>query len=356
MPIAMAMPGSPQAARRPSPSGMQRTNPTSASGTSARRRARDEHERERDREADPRDHPRREIDDEMPEVAADLRPCTRSPSTNWTMRPPTSANTPAAAPTSDRLTHAACTTCRPAASGSRPRRVSGADEIRPSENAVARDERRRGEIRVREARHAADAELRGEAQREQVAPLERERHRRALEEIPEARQHIRALRCGPSERALAQERNDRNGERDRGVDGEPPGERDEPVTVCERGEDDEPRDAAEREAASCRAVAVDRCERARRERREQLAERRRHEHLERAAGDVRRAGGRLPGDQVAELAREDRDEHRHGNRKREERNARRRGSRPPSRPSAAARVRSGTTTMRKACAARTSTR
>ena len=51
--------------------------------------------------------------------------------------PPTSANTPATGPARTRLTHAASTMCRPAATGSMPRRVSGADEISPSENAVA---------------------------------------------------------------------------------------------------------------------------------------------------------------------------------------------------------------------------
>jgi hypothetical protein len=43
---------------------------------------------------------------------------------------------PAAAPTSVRLTHAVWTTCAAALSASTPRRVSGADEISPSANAV----------------------------------------------------------------------------------------------------------------------------------------------------------------------------------------------------------------------------
>ena len=51
--------------------------------------------------------------------------------------PPTSANTPATGPASTRLTQAASTTWWPAATGSIPRRVSGAEEISPSENAVA---------------------------------------------------------------------------------------------------------------------------------------------------------------------------------------------------------------------------
>src|SRR5471032_2939929 len=53
------------------------------------------------------------------------------------MRPPTREKTPAAAPTITRLIQAAWTTWRPAATGSIPRRVSGADEMSPSENAVA---------------------------------------------------------------------------------------------------------------------------------------------------------------------------------------------------------------------------
>src|SRR4029079_8695188 len=101
------------------------------------------------------------------------------------MRPPTSANTPAAAPTNDRLTQAAWTTCRPAASASTPRRVSGADEItprakpgaatrerrgrdHPEGEARRRDQGRRGEVRIREARDLTDSETRGEAKRREI--------------------------------------------------------------------------------------------------------------------------------------------------------------------------------------------
>ena len=54
------------------------------------------------------------------------------------------------------------------------------------------DERRRGEVRVREARHAADAEMRCEAEREQVAALQRDGHGGALGEVPEPRADLEA--------------------------------------------------------------------------------------------------------------------------------------------------------------------
>ena len=59
------------------------------------------------------------------------------------------------------------------------------------------------------------------------------------------------------------------------VDGKPPRQRNDAVPVRERSEHYEACDTPERETAGGSAVAVDRSERARRERREELAERRR---------------------------------------------------------------------------------
>ncbi len=52
-----------------------------------------------------------------------------------------------------------------------------------------RDERAGDEVGVREARHLADAEAGGEPEREGVEALERERHRGAVHEPPEAGTH-----------------------------------------------------------------------------------------------------------------------------------------------------------------------
>src|SRR5438552_14876136 len=118
--------------------------------------------------------------------------------------------------------------------------------------------------------------------------------------MPKARQHIRAQGRRPGERALAQERNNRNGKGNGRVDGKPPRQRNDAVPVRERSEHYEACDTPEREAAGGSAVAVDRSERAGRERREELAERRRDENSQSAAGDMRRAKRQIAGDQVAE--------------------------------------------------------
>src|SRR5205807_2878150 len=113
-----------------------------------------------------------------------------------------------------------------------------------------------GEIRVREARQAADAELGREAESEQIAALERERHRSSLEQAPEPRQDVELYRPRTGQRAAAHERDELDRERDAGIRRHAPRERDDAVTVGERSEDDEADDAAEGEAGGGRPVAV----------------------------------------------------------------------------------------------------
>src|SRR3954452_22741305 len=64
------------------------------------------------------------------------------------------------------------------------RQRSGGDQAQAERGGG--DERRRGEVRVREARDAPDAELRREPQSQEIAALKRDRHGGALEEICEA--------------------------------------------------------------------------------------------------------------------------------------------------------------------------
>ena len=135
-PIAIAIPGSPHAARRPSPSGMHTVKPTSASGRSRRRRSATKTSGNVTAKPTQATIQGERYTTRWPSWRPTC-PCTRSRARLPTIRPPTSANTPAAAPTIERLTQPACTTWRPAASASMPRRVSGAEEMTPSENAVA---------------------------------------------------------------------------------------------------------------------------------------------------------------------------------------------------------------------------
>ena len=101
-----------------------------------------------------------------------------APSTAPTSDAPASAKTPAAAPTATSASQDDETTWRATPAGSSPIRVSGTDVTRPSEDGD-RDERRRREVRVPEARHRADSLPRRERQTDQVDGLERERERDA---------------------------------------------------------------------------------------------------------------------------------------------------------------------------------
>src|SRR5581483_9823191 len=145
---------------------------------------RHEDERERDRERDPADHPRREIGDEMPQLAPDL-PAV--------LRPEHEVDDLAADDGEDPGRRADEREADPrrvddvlprglgvdAAPGQRCRRDDAERERGRT------DERGGGDVRVRERRDPPDAEVRGEAEREQVAALQRERNRSSLEQMAE---------------------------------------------------------------------------------------------------------------------------------------------------------------------------
>ena len=161
--------------------------------------------------------------------------------------------------------------------------------MRPSENAVA-------PTSVEAARYAyeklvtlTDAEVRGEAQREQVAALQRERHGGALREPAEPRADAEAIRPRAAERALAEQR-DRPGQRTAiaALTASPQASATMPTEFASEGEDDQTGDAAEREAGRGGPVAVECRERTRRERGKQLPERGGDEDDDRARGDMRR--------------------------------------------------------------------
>jgi hypothetical protein len=158
-----------------------------------------------------------------------------------------------------------------------------------------------GEIGVGEARDAADAEIRREPEREQVAARERDGNRGSLDEVPEPRADGEPDRPRPAQGVAPVQPDQRHTHGDRRVRREPPGERDDAVRAGERGEDDEAGDPAERKAESRRPVAVERGERPRAEGGEQLDERRRDEHDQRARRHVRGLRRQLPGEEVAEL-------------------------------------------------------
>ena len=143
--------------------------------------------------------------------------------------------------------------------------------------------------------------------------------------MPQPRPDLQPFRPRTAERSPPHQRHDRHGQRDRRVHTETPRERDDAVLVGERGEHDQPGDPAEREARRRGAVAVERGERAGGERREQLHERGRHEHDERARRNVRRHRRQLPRQEVAELRREQRHEQGHRNRERQDRDPERAG-------------------------------
>ena len=161
-----------------------------------------------------------------------------------------------------------------------------------------------------------DAEVRREAQREQVAALQRERHGGALRESAESHVDVESIRPRAAECALAKQGDHRQRHGDDGIHGHPPRERDDADRVREDAEDGQAGDAAEREAGRGGPVAVERRERTRRKCGKQLPERRRDENDHRARGDLRRRVWKSPRDQVTDLMREHADEQgdRHGER------------------------------------------
>ena len=187
--------------------GCRRRSRRAASGTSVHRFSATKTSGNVDREADPREHPGREVDDEVSELA-----CRRRRRTRCRARRRRSCRRRARTRRRPRRRSTGSPRRRarrgaPPRLGSMPRRVSGADEISAERERGRADERRGGEIRVREARDAADAELGGEAEREQVAALERDAARRRPGR--DARGAGRsASRSGqaPAERVAAQQR------------------------------------------------------------------------------------------------------------------------------------------------------
>src|SRR5207249_2299964 len=111
-----------------------------------------------------------------------------------------------------------------------------------------------------EARGVADAELRGEAEAEEVTTRQCHRDGGALEQVPEPGTDLEPRRPRPAERMPTQERDGGDGDRDDRVRGETPCERDDPVPVRERREHHEADHASEREAGGGGAVAVERGE------------------------------------------------------------------------------------------------
>ena len=119
-----------------------------------------------------------------------------------------------------------------------PRRVSGADEMSESDDAVAATSVDANRIRVGQARLVALAERRGAAQRDHVQALQRERNGRRLERASSGAGQIATPPPRlPLRWRREQEREQRDARRERAVQREAPGERDEAVRVRERDED-----------------------------------------------------------------------------------------------------------------------
>ena len=250
--------------------------------------AADEEEGEGDRDADRRDHPRRQVDDEPAELLAGAAAVGR-------------AEHPARHRLAGEGEHAGCGRDR------RERQPRSGDDVPGDALAVElaagkrdagdqrdrarrhRDEEGRDQVRVAEGRRVARAEPAREPIPDHVEALQRERQRHALGQRAEPRREPPGR--GSGEAAARCERGDRDPHGDGAVQREPPAEGDDAV-ADERDDQPEPGDGADAERNGRRAVVVERSQRAGAETRVDLRRRRRHEPRQKRRG--LRAGAPRP--------------------------------------------------------------